>query len=137
MKVTKTKIAVRFNDIDLAGHVHNSVYLSYFEQGRLDFLTDIAGNEWDWRKKGLVIGRNEIDYFKPVYLTDDVFVVTQTDHVGNKSFTLSYLIYKIEDGVEALCSSGRSILVCMDYEKNVSVPVFDEWKDQLMECLEV
>jgi acyl-CoA thioesterase FadM len=45
---THTKIQIRFNDIDLAGHVHNAIYLSYFEQGRLDFF-----NRFSWRRLGL------------------------------------------------------------------------------------
>ncbi len=58
----KTPIHVRFSDIDMAGNVHNSKYLSYFEQARIDFLTKISGENWDWRKKGLLIGRIEVDY---------------------------------------------------------------------------
>ena len=47
----KTHIHVRFSDIDMAGNVHNSKYLSYFEQARIDFLTKISGENWDWRKR--------------------------------------------------------------------------------------
>ena len=51
--MSKTNITVRFSDIDMAGNVHNSKYLSYFEQARIDFLTEISGLNWDWRKQGL------------------------------------------------------------------------------------
>ena len=90
----KTKLEIRFADIDMAGHVHNSKYLCYFEQGRIDFLSEMAGSDWDWRKKGLVLGRNEIDYISPIYLNDEICIVTKCDHVGIKSFTLSYELFK-------------------------------------------
>lgn len=129
--VTETKLQIRFNDIDLAGHVHNAVYLSYFEQGRLDFFKALADENWDWKKHGLILGRNEIDYLKPVKLWDEVYVRTKSDHVGNKSFTLSYELYRKKDGQEIIYTKGRSILVCMDYIKHQTVEVYPEWKVKL------
>lgn len=136
MQVTTTNLEVRFADIDMAGHVHNSKYLCFYEQGRIDFLGEIAGLDWDWKKRGLVLGRNEVDYLKPIYLHDKIYIKTKCDHVGTKSFTLSYELYKVkEDGEDKLCTKGRSILVCMDFETDTSVEVFPEWKDKLMKSL--
>ena len=128
----KTPITVRFSDIDMAGHVHNSNYLSYFEQARIDFLTAITGPNWNWKKKGLLIGRIEVDYILPLYLRDAVYIKTCCDHVGNKSFTLSYELFKEVDGKTLLCTKGRSILICMDFLEEKSVPIFKEWKNDLM-----
>jgi acyl-CoA thioester hydrolase len=131
-----TKIEIRFSDIDMAGHVHNGKYLCYFEQGRMDFLSKLTGNNWNWRKKGLILGRNEIDYLVPIYLKDEVYVKTTCDHVGNKSFTLAYEVIKLKDKKEIVCTKGRSILICMDYEINDSVPIFESWKSDLMESID-
>ena len=109
----------------MAGHVHNGKYLCFFEQGRMDFLSKLTGQNWNWRKKGLILGRNEVDYLVPIYLKDEVYVNTTCDHVGNKSFTLSYQVVKIIDNKEIICTKGRSILICMDYEINDSVPIFE------------
>ncbi len=134
---SNTPIEVRFSDIDMAGHVHNSRYLAYFEQARIDFMKDMTGEDWNWRERGIVLGRNEIDYIAPIYLHDKVYVITKCDHVGNKSFTLSYELFKIiEDGNDVLCTKGRSILVCMDFKTDESQPLFDEWKSFLMSSLE-
>ena len=133
---SRTKIEIRFSDIDMAGHVHNGKYLCFFEQGRMDFLSKLTGQNWNWRKKGLILGRNEVDYLVPIYLTDEVYVNTTCDHVGNKSFTLSYQVVKIIDNKEIICTKGRSILICMDYEINDSVPIFESWKNDLMESIE-
>ncbi|MEC8603122.1 MAG: acyl-CoA thioesterase [Bacteroidota bacterium] len=133
---SRTKIEIRFSDIDMAGHVHNGKYLCFFEQGRMDFLSKLTGQNWNWRKKGLILGRNEVDYLVPIYLKDEVYVNTTCDHVGNKSFTLSYQVVKIIDNKEIICTKGRSILICMDYEINDSVPIFESWKNNLMESIE-
>ena len=133
---SRTKIEIRFSDLDMAGHVHNGKYLCFFEQGRMDFLSKLTGQNWNWRKKGLILGRNEVDYLVPIYLKDEVYVNTTCDHVGNKSFTLSYQVVKIIDNKEIICTKGRSILICMDYEINDSVPIFESWKNNLMESIE-
>lgn len=132
---SKTKIEIRFSDIDVAGHVHNGKYLCYFELGRMDFFSKLSGNNWNWKKKGLILGRNEVDYLAPIYLKDDVFVVTSCDHVGNKSFTLAYQVFKTIANNQILCTKGRSTLICMDYETNNSVPIFDDWKKKLMDSI--
>ena len=90
--MSKTNITVRFSDIDMAGNVHNSKYLSYFEQARIDFLTQISGLNWDWRMQGLLIGRIEVDYIHPLHLRDKVFIKTSCDHVGNKVLR-SHILY--------------------------------------------
>ena len=130
---TETKIQIRFNDVDMAGHVHNSVYLNYFEQGRLDFFNLLADENWDWRKQGLILGRNEVDYLKPVKLFDEVFVRTSCDHVGTKSFTLSYELYCKEGKEEIIYTKGKSIMVCMNYTTEKTVNLFPEWRAKLEE----
>ena len=114
--ISTTPVEVRFSDIDMAGHVHNSKYLSYFEQARIDFMFDMTGADWPWRKRGIVLGRNEIDYLVPVYLQDEIYIKTKCDHVGIKSFTLSYELFKKTATGDLLCTKGRSILVCMDFD---------------------
>ncbi|MCB9189382.1 MAG: acyl-CoA thioesterase [Flavobacteriales bacterium] len=134
---SSTSVEIRFSDIDMAGHVHNSRYLSFFEQARIDFMGEMTGPEWNWRERGIVLGRNEIDYITPIYLNDKIYVITKCDHVGNKSFTLSYELFKINpDGDDQLCTKGRSILVCMDFKTDESQPLFDEWKNYLLASLE-
>ena len=101
------KIQVRFADLDLMGHVNNSVYLSYFEMARVHFFAKILGLEWDWDTQGIILVRNEIDYIKPILLHDKPKVFISVEEIGNKSFTLSYKI-KVE---EKLVTTGKSVMV--------------------------
>jgi acyl-CoA thioester hydrolase len=127
-KSTKTPLHLRFNDLDMAGHVHNSEYLNYFEIGRIDFFKKRVDKDWNWQEKGILVARNEVDYMKGIYFNDSLFVETTCEHIGKKSITLSYKIFKENDGAKELCSKGRSILVCYDFKTNTSVEVFEDWK---------
>ena len=39
----RTKLDIRFVDIDAFGHVNNAHYLTYFEQARVRYFDDIMG----------------------------------------------------------------------------------------------
>lgn len=130
-KSVRTPLPLRFNDLDMAGHVHNSEYLNYFEIGRIDFFNKIIDSTWDWKKKGILVARNEVDYVLPIYFQDQLIIETFYEETGKKSITLGYRIIREREGVHELCSKGRSILVCFDFQLNTSVEVFPEWRAKL------
>ncbi|MEN8839082.1 MAG: thioesterase family protein [Flavobacteriales bacterium] len=130
-KKTQTKLQVRFNDLDMAGHVHNSEYLNYFEIGRIDFFNKVIAPEWNWKEKGILVARNEVDYIQATHFFDELFVETSCEDLGKKSITLEYKIFKEKEGTKTLCTKGRSILVCYDFKTNESVEVFPEWRSSL------
>lgn len=125
---TKTTVQVRFNDIDMARHAHNAVYLSWFEQARMEFLKQFIEHHHDWRAQGLILARNEVDYRHPVHLGDRVEVECWCSNIGNKSFDLSYDLFIVKEGGRQLGAQGRSVMVCFDYTQNASIPVPDPWR---------
>ncbi|MBL8001726.1 MAG: acyl-CoA thioesterase [Flavobacteriales bacterium] len=133
---TKTPIQVRFHDIDMAHHVHNAVYLSYFELARMDFLRQFIEKDHDWKKFGLILARNEVDYRQPVHLSDQVEVETWCSNVGNKSFDLSYALFVKQPDGRKLCTQGRSVMVCFDYVAGTSISVPDAWRIALARLME-
>ncbi|HRO40765.1 MAG TPA: thioesterase family protein, partial [Flavobacteriales bacterium] len=66
MKIT-TPVQVRFSDLDMARHVHNAVYLEYFELGRMDLLRQFMEPDHDWVRTGLILARNEVDHRRPIH----------------------------------------------------------------------
>ena len=125
MRVTH-KPEIRFKDIDLIGHVHNSQHLVYFEQARMVWFKKVIGL-WDWTTIGVIVGRNEVDYFAPIYLQDDMSTECWLESVGNKSFTLAYRIFKLSEGQEIDCANGKSVMVCMNYKTKKTQPIPEEW----------
>ncbi|MFT4659783.1 MAG: acyl-CoA thioester hydrolase [Patiriisocius sp.] len=126
-----TKIHIRFADIDSMGHVNNATYLSYFEQARMDFFQKKFNGEWDWQKDGIVLVKNEIEYLIPVFLNDSIFIETTISKVGSKSFTLTYMVKKINGDSEIFCTKGLSILVSYDLIKMASKVIPPKWKKVL------
>jgi len=116
-----TPIQLRFSDCDMGGHVHNAAYLNYFESARIQFFISAFGQEWDWKKEGLIIKKNTIEYHVPTFIEDKITVEVNCSHIGNKSFTLTYAVYN-QDWVKK--AYGESVVVSFDYhsQKPVEVP---------------
>ncbi|MEO5569874.1 MAG: thioesterase family protein [Bacteroidia bacterium] len=131
MKTVTTPVQIRFADVDKLGHVNNAIYLSYIEIARMDFFKELGG-KIDWSKKGVIVGRIEINYKIPVLITDVIAVKTWCTRIGNKSFDLSYSIVKTNGGIEAEVVNAISVLVCYDYELKKSVEMPEEWRQWLI-----
>jgi len=126
-------VHIRFNDIDLVGHVNNAIYISYFEEARIAFFNDLMTTKWDWTKEGTILARHEIDYKVPILLDDEVQIETWVSHIGNKSMEVSYRIVKNDNGNWVECTVGKSIVVCFNYKENKTIAVPEKWRNALME----
>ena len=114
------KIQVRFSDLDTLGHVNNAVYLSYFEMARIAYFTPLLGEKWDWKKFGIILRKNEVEYFSPVLLHQIPEITIFTMEIRTKSFTLGYEL-RVNGEVY---TTGSSVLVGYDSvtEKTIEIP---------------
>ncbi len=113
------RLKVRFSDCDMMQHVNNAVYLNYFEEARIHYFRQLLGKDWDWKREGILLRKNELEYLKPVFLHEPVEITVFLKHIGEKSFTLSYEVRVNED----LRTTGTSVLVCFDSSVMRSIPI--------------
>ncbi len=126
-------IQIRFADLDMAHHVHNAVYLHWFELARMALLRSFIPQGHDWKKQGLILARNEVDYRVPIHLQDTVEAECWCSTIGNKSFDLSYAVRRVSGDRPVVCTEGRSVLVCFDYVKGTSISLPSEWRVALQQ----
>ena len=117
----KSPISIRFSDMDAYGHVNNAVYLTYFEIARVAYWREVA--KWDSEETGIIIGRSEINYLKPVTVHDRIACYVRTTRIGNSSFDVMYVLVKVTDGAEEICTTGKTVCICYDYKANKSVQI--------------
>ena len=117
----KLPITIRFSDIDAYGNVSNTIYLTFFEIARLGYWKDVAN--WDYAKAGVILGRSEVNYLKPLTIADNVCCYARTSRIGNSSFDMQYLLTRTTDEGEEICTTGKSVCISYDYETNRSVPI--------------
>jgi acyl-CoA thioester hydrolase len=117
----KTPISIRFSDIDAVGHVNNAIYLTYFEVGRFGYWREVTN--WNLRENGVIVGRSEVNYLKPITLEDEIFCYVRVSRIGNSSFDVMHVLVRTTPNGEEICTTGKTVCISYDYKTNKSVPI--------------
>jgi acyl-CoA thioester hydrolase len=112
----RTRIGLRWRDMDMLGHLNQSVYHEFLEEGRSAMFTAA--------RIPFVLARVELDYRAEVRREHEhVDVVVRVAGLGRSSITLEHDIVR-SDGVVA--ATGKSVLVAWDMDERRSRPLTDE-----------
>lgn len=125
IKINPYPIQVRYVDCDMAGHVNNAIYFSYFENARVHYFGQLFGVDRDWETEGILLRTNEIEYFSPIYLTDEPLIELYIVSIGTKSFTVGYEI-RVNNELRTI---GKSVIVCFNSKekKTYVIPEKDRY----------
>ncbi len=107
----RTKLQIRYGDLDTLGHVNNAVYLTYFELGRVLFFRKYLKN-FDEKTVSFVIARIEVDFRKSIMMDREVYLETSIETVGNSSFTFAHRI--TGEDPEDVYATGKVVAVSID-----------------------
>jgi acyl-CoA thioester hydrolase len=113
-------IEVRWRDLDAFNHVNNSVYLTYLEQARLDWLGHVPGI-WDADNGKPVMAACRLNYRAPIEWPASVEVQLHCSRLGNSSITVGHRIIDGKDG--RLYCDGDVTLVWIDPRTGKTVPL--------------
>ena len=123
----RTRLEVRFRDIDAFGHVNNAVTSTYVEQARVRYLRDVLAVE-PVGLMPLILAMIKIDYISPILFQDTVEVGSRVDWIGTSSIAMSHGLWA-DDGRELARAS--SVLVTYDYGQARPMPVPADWRGTL------
>lgn len=114
-------LQLRFNDIDVLGHVNNNSQLALFDVGKTEFYNDLRGTLDDWSKVEAVIVNINCTFMRQIHFTDPIEVRTRVKKIGEKSFVLQQILRNTNDG--EICSFCESVMVSVDLETRESKPI--------------
>lgn len=129
MEIQPYNVQVRFNDCDMMGHVNNAVYFSYLENARVYYFGQLFGPNRDWKKEGMILRTNEIEYLAPIYLHDHPSIELYVERIGSKSFTAAYEI-RVNGQLKSI---AKSVLVWFNSETQTSFEASEETKELLQQ----
>lgn len=124
-------VKVRFSDVDMYGHLNNTVVFTYFQEARINFFMDKGLlNDWIANNSELIIVAADLqcDYLKQVYFNEDLKIYVKANHVGRSSVDIHYMGKNAKDEI---CFVGRGSLVQISKKTGKSVP----WSDEVREIL--
>jgi len=109
----RLRVQLRWRDMDMLGHLNQSVYHELLEEGRAALMTAVvrrAGG--DHAHGAFVLAHVDLDYHAEVRKDHgEVEVVVRLGHVGTSSLRLEHEV-RLPDGVCA--ASGATVLVAWD-----------------------
>ena len=138
------RIEIRWRDMDGFGHVNNSVYLTYLEEARDEFYTELLGHDTVGR---CVARRVAIEFESGLTQADvrtrdaiQLLVLTQADgvvevtlevvRIGTSSVTTREVITALSDG--RVSARAESVMVHCDADRERPAPLPEEAR-QLLE----
>lgn len=121
-----TEVPLRWVDVDSAGIINNSVFLSLMEQARYAYFTHL----------GLLTGHNvpfvlaetTMQFLRPGQLGMPVQVAAGTTKLGTTSFHMSY---EVRSGEQVLCKATMVLVYVDDLMKPMALP--DDFRETLMQ----
>ncbi|HEX8208126.1 MAG TPA: thioesterase family protein [Solirubrobacteraceae bacterium] len=125
----RTRVEVRWRDLDMLGHLNQSVYHEFLEEARAAFFQEARSGAWE----AFVLARVELDYKSEVRRDHGhVEIAVRLERVGTSSVTVGHDVL-LPDGT--LAATGRSVLVGWDPHERRSRPFGDEERERLNAAL--
>ena len=118
-------LQIRFNDIDILGHINNSVYLSFFDLGKAEYFVSALGQKMEIGKVGVAIVNINCSFFSPSYFNEPLQVVTAITSMSVHSFKMEQRIFNPVTG-DVKCISN-SVLAGFDPATATSIPLPEEF----------
>lgn len=120
---------IYYHHTDSGGVVYYGRYLSFFEEGRTEFLRHkgIETAEYLKRGVGFAVVRAEIDYKKPARYGDEISVFTRVENAGKASIRF---FQEIKKGDTTL-TIATIILACIGSNFK-AIPIPEDMKKALL-----
>jgi acyl-CoA thioester hydrolase len=126
------RLPIRWGDMDMMGHVNNTVYFRYIESARIAWLEE-AGGVPDPAGIGPVIVNAHCSFLKQLKYPGEIEVSTYVAPPGRSSFEVSHEIRLVgPDGqAGAIHAEGGAKVVWVDIAAEKSVPLPDVIRELL------
>jgi acyl-CoA thioester hydrolase len=126
----KITLTVRFNEVDMLGVCNNSVYLSFFEEARLNYIKEIGlmpSNGWFSDGRLFFIVRNEINYLDFARFEDELNIYTRINFIKSSSVGFEHLVENAK--TKKIIADGSGVIVHVDPLTRRSAPLPEKYFD--------
>lgn len=102
-------LQLRFNDVDMMGHVNNAVIMEFFDLGKSHYFADaglpVTPEEGDFC---VMVVHLEVDFHSQIRWTDHVAVTTCVSNWGTKSLRVSQQVINTDTGLP--CATCKTVM---------------------------
>jgi acyl-CoA thioester hydrolase len=121
--VHQTTVQLRWGDMDMMGHINNTLYFRYMEVARLEWIFS-TGASTDLNADGPVIVNAFCNFLRQLEYPGDVLVTVLVADAGRSSFDSFHTIERSDEpGVRY--AEGGARIVWTDFKARKSAPIPD------------
>ena len=118
------EIETRWRDLDAFGHVNNAVFATYIETAR-GTLFKKWNLPFDGKGQSLIVASITINYHQQLKHPSSIIIGQKITRIGNTSFDVESALFN-KNNMEEAIAAAKVIVVCFDFEKQKSIPVFKQ-----------
>ncbi len=122
-------LQIRFNDIDMLGHMNNGVYLTFMDLGKAHYFNDVMENRVDWHNINVAVVNINVNFYAPTYLDSHISVLTAVTRISKHSMTMEQRIVDTDTG-EVKCQA-ITIMAGYDAKTATSLPIDPAWRQAI------
>lgn len=129
---------VHYYETDQMAIVHHSNYIRWFEEARIDYMSQIGVSYGEMEKRGILIPvlSASCEYRKAISYTDKVKIVCKMVKLTQVKFQMEYEIYNDEDGSLHAIGASSHCFVDKDLKPLSLKKKISEWYKLFEEQLE-
>jgi len=120
-RVHTMTIPIRWGDMDVMGHVNNTLYFRYMEIARLQWMAE-AGVPANPQGQGPVIVNAFCNFIRQLEFPGDVIVHTYVGAAGRSSFDTYHEMMREDDPLTVYANGGATV-VWVDFPRQTSLPM--------------
>lgn len=122
-------VQLRFNDIDMLGHLNNSVYIQLMDLGKANYFHQFIDGRLDHDNLAIVVANINCDFHAPAYLEERLEVLTAVESMSERSLRLEQRVVNADTG-EVKCRAITT-MVNIDPKTCHAVEITKEWRDRI------
>jgi len=126
---SRTRMAIRWGDMDAMGHVNNTVYFRYLEQARIE-LFESLGCPATPGGVGPVIINAHCTFLRQLRYPGEIEVTSWIGEMGRSSFQSLHQIFRVDEP-DVVVAEGGAKVVWVDQRIEKSQPLPEEIRERL------
>ncbi len=122
-------INVKWGEMDSLGHVNNTVYFRYSEEGRIDYINAIAQDGPSEASHGPILADLRCSFLRQLRYPAEVEIATRTRGIGRSSLKLEQSLFYAGSGT--LIATFDAIVVWFDYGAQTSMRIPEPIRERI------
>lgn len=125
-------ISVKWGEMDALGHVNNTVFFRYAEDGRIDYFHRLMRtDEGAWRV-GPILADLQCNFRRQLCYPAEVAIGTRVVRIGGSSLKMEQALFAAED--DTLFAVFDTVVVWFDFDAQQSVTIDDSARQRIADA---